>query len=151
MLQYPTWKYVVAAIVIALSAFYSLPNLYPKDPAVQVAARMRLNADRGFNPLKFEILPLAFVRGMNIEDAVVIVDETQNLSRSEARSLLTRMGNNVNGPSLIPPISSPASAGPFKSFPRMNARGITSVTSSVGTGVGFRLPVRSGQRSDAVH
>ena len=38
MLQYATWKYVVAAIVIALSVFYSLPNLYPKDPAVQVAA-----------------------------------------------------------------------------------------------------------------
>jgi preprotein translocase subunit SecD len=38
MLQYSTWKYVVAAIVIVLSAFYSLPNLYPKDPAVQVAA-----------------------------------------------------------------------------------------------------------------
>src|SRR5690606_1588065 len=28
----------LAAILIALSAFYSLPNLYPKDPAVQVAA-----------------------------------------------------------------------------------------------------------------
>jgi preprotein translocase subunit SecD len=38
MLQYSTWKYVVAALVIALSAFYSLPNLYPKDPAVQIAA-----------------------------------------------------------------------------------------------------------------
>ena len=38
MLQYSTWKYVVAALIIALSAFYSLPNLYPKDPAVQVAA-----------------------------------------------------------------------------------------------------------------
>jgi len=38
MLQYSTWKYVVAALIIALSAFYSLPNLYPKDPAVQIAA-----------------------------------------------------------------------------------------------------------------
>ncbi len=38
MLQYSTWKYVVAALIIALSAFYSLPNLYPKDPAVQVVA-----------------------------------------------------------------------------------------------------------------
>ncbi|MCX7032916.1 MAG: protein translocase subunit SecD [Arenimonas sp.] len=38
MLQYSSWKYVVAALIIALSAFYSLPNLYPKDPAVQVAA-----------------------------------------------------------------------------------------------------------------
>ena len=38
MLQYSTWKYVVAALVIALSLFYSLPNIYPQDPAVQVAA-----------------------------------------------------------------------------------------------------------------
>ena len=38
MLQYATWKYVLAAILIALSAFYSLPNLYPQDPAVQIAA-----------------------------------------------------------------------------------------------------------------
>ncbi len=48
-----------------------------------------------FNPSKFEILPLAFIRGMNIEDAIVIVDETQNLSRYEVRALLTRMGENV--------------------------------------------------------
>lgn len=48
-----------------------------------------------FNPDKFEVLPLAFIRGMNIEDAIVIVDETQNLSRTEARALLTRMGENV--------------------------------------------------------
>ena len=38
MLQYAKWKYVVAAIVIVLSAFYALPNLYPKEPAVQIAA-----------------------------------------------------------------------------------------------------------------
>jgi len=44
---------------------------------------------------KFEILPLQFIRGMNIENALVIVDETQNLSRMEIRALLTRMGENV--------------------------------------------------------
>ncbi|MFY2764090.1 protein translocase subunit SecD [Arenimonas sp. MALMAid1274] len=38
MLQYSTWKYVVAALVIALSLLYSLPNIYPQDPAVQIAA-----------------------------------------------------------------------------------------------------------------
>jgi PhoH-like ATPase len=32
---------------------------------------------------------------MNIENAVVIVDETQNLSRNEVRALLTRMGEGV--------------------------------------------------------
>lgn len=45
------------------------------------------------NPEFFEILPIAYIRGMNIENAMVIVDETQNLSRVEVRSLLTRMGN----------------------------------------------------------
>lgn len=38
MLQYAKWKYVVAALVVVASALYSLPNLYPKDPSVQVAA-----------------------------------------------------------------------------------------------------------------
>ena len=47
------------------------------------------------NPKKFEILPLAFVRGMNIENAFVIIDEAQNLSRSEVRAVLTRMGEGV--------------------------------------------------------
>ena len=48
-----------------------------------------------FNPKRFEILPIAFIRGMNLENAVVIVDEMQNLSRAETRALLTRMGENV--------------------------------------------------------
>ncbi len=33
-----------------------------------------------YNPKRFEILPLTYIRGMNIENAVAIVDETQNLS-----------------------------------------------------------------------
>jgi predicted ribonuclease YlaK len=48
-----------------------------------------------FNPKNFEILPLAYIRGMNIENAVVIIDEMQNMSRSECLALLTRMGDGV--------------------------------------------------------
>ncbi len=48
-----------------------------------------------YNPKRFEILPLAYIRGMNIENAIVIIDETQNLSRTEVRALLTRMGEGV--------------------------------------------------------
>ncbi len=48
-----------------------------------------------FNPKKFDVQPIAFIRGMNIENAVVIVDEMQNLSRGETRALLTRMGEGV--------------------------------------------------------
>ncbi len=48
-----------------------------------------------YNTKRFELLPLAYIRGMNIENAVVIIDEMQNMSRSECRSLLSRMGEGV--------------------------------------------------------
>src|SRR5690606_35663149 len=38
MLQYATWKYVLAAVIILLSVLYAAPNLYPQYPAVQVVA-----------------------------------------------------------------------------------------------------------------
>jgi PhoH-like ATPase len=47
------------------------------------------------NSRAFEILPLNYIRGMNIENAVVIIDEMQNMSRSECRTLLSRMGEGV--------------------------------------------------------
>jgi PhoH-like ATPase len=48
-----------------------------------------------YDSKRFELLPLTYIRGMNIENAVVIVDEMQNMSRSECRSLLSRMGEGV--------------------------------------------------------
>jgi PhoH-like ATPase len=48
-----------------------------------------------YNPKRFELLPLTFIRGMNIENAVVIIDEIQNMSRAECRALLSRMGEGV--------------------------------------------------------
>ena len=42
-----------------------------------------------------EILHLGYLRGLNLDDCVVILEEFQNSSRYEARSILSRMGNNV--------------------------------------------------------
>ena len=39
-----------------------------------------------------EILPLAFVRGLSIDNAVVIIDETQNLSDHTFKTIMTRIG-----------------------------------------------------------
>ena len=36
MLEFPRWKYVLILIVVLLSAFYALPNMYQKDPSVQI-------------------------------------------------------------------------------------------------------------------
>ncbi len=38
MLEFPRWKYVVIVIVLALSTLYALPNMYQKDPAIQITA-----------------------------------------------------------------------------------------------------------------
>lgn len=48
-----------------------------------------------FNSKRFELLPLTYIRGMNIENAVVIIDEMQNMSRAECRAILSRMGEGV--------------------------------------------------------
>ena len=45
MLEFARWKYVVIAIVLLFTALYSLPNLYPKDPAVQVTANRGSKVD----------------------------------------------------------------------------------------------------------
>lgn len=42
----------------------------------------------------FEILPINWLRGVNIEDTFLILDEAQNFTRSELRTILTRCGHN---------------------------------------------------------
>ena len=34
--KYPLWKYLMSLMVMAIGVIYSLPNLYPDDPAVQI-------------------------------------------------------------------------------------------------------------------
>lgn len=49
----------------------------------------------GLNKDYIEFLPINYMRGANIEDSVVIMEEIQNLSRSEIRTMLTRLDDNV--------------------------------------------------------
>lgn len=73
-------------------------DLILKLHQMRPANRIFINPDAHppeFNPMRFELLPLTYVRGMNIENAVVIIDEIQNMSRNECRTLLSRMGEGV--------------------------------------------------------
>jgi preprotein translocase subunit SecD len=36
--KYPLWKYLLIIVVLVVSAFYALPNLYGEDPALQVSS-----------------------------------------------------------------------------------------------------------------
>lgn len=37
MNRYPTWKYILILAVISIGVLYALPNLYGKDPAIQIS------------------------------------------------------------------------------------------------------------------
>jgi phosphate starvation-inducible PhoH-like protein len=41
-----------------------------------------------------EVLPIAYMRGINIDNSVVIIDEVQNISIDNIRTILTRLGEN---------------------------------------------------------
>lgn len=50
------------------------------------------NPDFG-QPL-LRVQSLAYIRGMHFEDSIIIVDEVQNLTRHQVKTLLTRVSNN---------------------------------------------------------
>jgi PhoH-like ATPase len=73
-------------------------DLIAKLHKLRPARRIFINPDEHppqLNPQRFELLPLTYIRGMNIENAVVIIDEIQNMARGECRALLSRMGEGV--------------------------------------------------------
>jgi preprotein translocase subunit SecD len=39
MNRYPLWKYVIIAVALMFGALYSVPNLFPESPAVQVSSQ----------------------------------------------------------------------------------------------------------------
>ncbi len=45
MLEFSRWKYTLIVIVLLFSALYSLPNVFPQDPSVQVAAAGKIPVD----------------------------------------------------------------------------------------------------------
>jgi PhoH-like ATPase len=51
-------------------------------------------SDDGFNSDLFKILPIGYVRGMTLEDCIVICDEFQNVDRETARTVFSRLGEN---------------------------------------------------------
>lgn len=46
MLEFPRWKYFVILLVLAISAIYALPNIYQKDPSVQITANRGATLDQ---------------------------------------------------------------------------------------------------------
>ena len=41
-----------------------------------------------------EIVPIAFARGRSIDNSIILIDEAQNISLDNIRTLMTRIGDN---------------------------------------------------------
>lgn len=42
---------------------------------------------------QIEVLPIAYLRGVNIDNAIIIVDEVQNITKDNMKTILTRLGS----------------------------------------------------------
>ncbi len=67
MLVYSRLKYIVAAIVLFLSALYAVPNMYPQDPSVQITANRGATIDAAFQARVDAALKAASLRAKQIE------------------------------------------------------------------------------------
>lgn len=39
MNRYPLWRYLLIVVLLVFGVLYSIPNIYPEDPAIQISAR----------------------------------------------------------------------------------------------------------------
>jgi len=51
-------------------------------------------AERLFEEKYIEVLPLAYIRGLSIDNSVIILDECQNITMNIFKSVVTRIGEN---------------------------------------------------------
>lgn len=65
--QYPLWKYLLIAFVLALGCFYALPNLYGEDPAVQISAARGAPVDESLQQRVIERLRFADLAPVRVE------------------------------------------------------------------------------------
>jgi preprotein translocase subunit SecD len=99
MLEFARWKYVVMAVVLLLSALYSLPNLYPKDPAVQISANRGGHVDAA---LQTQVAALVKASGVpvkliDIEGANLVVRLASIEPQSRTADMLTKeLGTRYN-------------------------------------------------------
>ncbi|WP_442488828.1 protein translocase subunit SecD [Halomonas litopenaei] len=76
--RYPLWKYLLILVVLLVGLVYSLPNLFPEDPAVQISS------DRGE-------LSLSESRQQSLEQALAEADIDVKTVEQEPNSLLIRL------------------------------------------------------------
>ena len=76
MLEFPRWKYVLILLVLVLATLYALPNIYQKNPSVQITANTgEVRIDAAFEQRVEGLLGEAGVTplGVEIDDSHLLV------------------------------------------------------------------------------
>ncbi len=79
MLEFPRWKYFLILVVLAVSVLYALPNVYQKDPSVQITANRAGQIDDALKQRVSAALGEAGVTPKSVE--------------KEGESLIVRLGS----------------------------------------------------------
>ncbi len=90
MNQYPLWRYLLIAVVIAVGVLYALPNLYGDDPSLQISARRAAPVDEALRSQVATALTAAGIEPKRIELAPgrLLLRFADNDSRSRARPVV---------------------------------------------------------------
>lgn len=110
MLTYARWKYVVLVLAILFSTMYALPNLYQKDPSVQVTANRGAPIDEALVERVSETLRDAGIPTKEVaidgDNLLVRLTGTDDQSKA-ADALAPALGNDyvtaLNLASTVPP------------------------------------------------
>lgn len=94
MLEFPRWKYFLILIVLAVSALYALPNIYQKDPSVQITANRGGQIDDALEQRVVKALSEAGVATKSVEkegENNLIVRLTSLDAQSRANEVVREM------------------------------------------------------------
>jgi preprotein translocase subunit SecD len=98
MLEFPRWKYILVALVLLFSAFYALPNLYPQDPAVQIAGDKSVTIDSALASRVQGMLQASHIpfKKVAVEGSNVIVRVADTDTQIKAETMLSGGLGNVS-------------------------------------------------------
>ena len=99
MLEFARWKYILIVLVLLFSTLYALPNVFPQDPSVQVAAAGKIPVDEALvtriqTLLKAQKLPY---KSVAMEGDNIMVRLADNDTQLKAADILRpELGVNYN-------------------------------------------------------
>ncbi|MDR0183284.1 protein translocase subunit SecD [Lysobacter arvi] len=97
MLEFPKWKYFLILLVLGLGVLYALPNVYQKDPSVQITANRSGQLDEALRTrVKAELAQAGITpRSVEIEGENLMVRLPSLEAQSKANNALrTTLGEN---------------------------------------------------------